>query len=167
MNWFLLQEIRLFVFLTLRNSVAPLMLVASDPTVLPRLVEIIHPGPQGFPVVCLCRASEHNNHTFGILGHSIPMFYHGNCLSDLPLRHLNSINLEYTDGELPVAYMLCSKNVKVLPLLVGEAKRIPVYTSCNVTIPPGSQVIHCDRSRPNQSILPFFLPLTLIAITFL
>ncbi|KAJ9054915.1 hypothetical protein DSO57_1009572 [Entomophthora muscae] len=48
-------------FLTLRNSLAPLMLVASDPTVLPRLVEIIHPGPHGFPVVCLCHASEHDN----------------------------------------------------------------------------------------------------------
>ncbi|KAJ9084198.1 hypothetical protein DSO57_1026967 [Entomophthora muscae] len=36
------------------------MLVASDPTVLPQLVEIINPEPQGFLVLCLCCASEHN-----------------------------------------------------------------------------------------------------------
>ncbi|KAJ9079700.1 hypothetical protein DSO57_1032750 [Entomophthora muscae] len=86
--------------------------------------------------------TNHGDHTFGILGHSIPMFYHGNCLPDLPLRRLHYINLEYTYGELPVAYTLCSKKVKVLSLSIGEAKSIPVYASCNVTIPPGSQVIH-------------------------
>ncbi|KAJ9063983.1 hypothetical protein DSO57_1035156 [Entomophthora muscae] len=35
-----------------------------------------------------------------------------------------------------------SKKVKVLPLSIREAKGIPVYASCNVTIPPGAQVIH-------------------------
>ncbi|KAJ9062389.1 hypothetical protein DSO57_1011297 [Entomophthora muscae] len=39
-------------------------------------------------------------------------------------------------------FLTCSKKVKVLPLSIGEAKGIPVYASCNVTIPPGAQVIH-------------------------
>ncbi|KAJ9049428.1 hypothetical protein DSO57_1024556 [Entomophthora muscae] len=86
--------------------------------------------------------TNHGDHMFMILGHFIPMFHHGDRPSDLPLCCLYYINLEYTDGELPVAYTLCSKKVKVLPLLVGEAKGIPVYASCNVTIPPGSQMIH-------------------------
>ncbi|KAJ9068725.1 hypothetical protein DSO57_1025789 [Entomophthora muscae] len=87
MNWLLLQEIWLFSFLTLRNSLAPLMLVASDPTVLIVYICIfvfvssVLPRPSlatpsrdysfraastnpilrlGFPVVCLCCASEHN-----------------------------------------------------------------------------------------------------------
>ncbi|KAJ9089509.1 hypothetical protein DSO57_1012210 [Entomophthora muscae] len=32
--------------------------------------------------------------------------------------------------------------VKTLPLSVGEVKGISLYASCNVTIPPGSQMIH-------------------------
>ncbi|KAJ9063396.1 hypothetical protein DSO57_1000724 [Entomophthora muscae] len=86
--------------------------------------------------------TNHGDHMVGILGHSIPMFYHSNRPSDLPLRCLHYINLDYTDGELLVAYTLCCKKIKVLPLSVGKAKGIPVYASCNVTIPPGSQVIH-------------------------
>ncbi|KAJ9064850.1 hypothetical protein DSO57_1025956 [Entomophthora muscae] len=82
--------------------------------------------------------TNHGDHTFGTLGHSIPMFYHGNHPSDLPLRCLLYINLEYTDGELPVAYTSHSKKVEVLPLLAEEDKGIPVYASCNVTIPPDS-----------------------------
>ncbi|KAJ9048186.1 hypothetical protein DSO57_1037563 [Entomophthora muscae] len=45
-------------FLILRNSLSPLMLVASDPT-----VHVLFYGPQGFPVVTLCCASDHNNHS--------------------------------------------------------------------------------------------------------
>ncbi|KAJ9069839.1 hypothetical protein DSO57_1014515 [Entomophthora muscae] len=62
-NW----EIQLFGFLILRNSLAPLMLAVSDPT-----VHVLFCGPQGFPVVCLCHASEndtldHTNKLFGIV----------------------------------------------------------------------------------------------------
>ncbi|KAJ9063448.1 hypothetical protein DSO57_1000040 [Entomophthora muscae] len=49
--------IQLFGFLILRNSLAPLMLVASDPTVQPQLVEIILPGPQDF-LLCVCAAPQ-------------------------------------------------------------------------------------------------------------
>ncbi|KAJ9062551.1 hypothetical protein DSO57_1009607 [Entomophthora muscae] len=83
--------------------------------------------------------TNHGDHTFGILGHSIPMFYHSDCLSDLPLCWLHYINLEYVDGELLIAYTLHSKKAKVLPLLVGEAKGIPVYASSIVFITPGFQ----------------------------
>ncbi|KAJ9065963.1 hypothetical protein DSO57_1014370 [Entomophthora muscae] len=46
--------IQLFGFLTLHNSLAPLMLVASDPTVLVLFCGL------GFPVACLCCAPEHD-----------------------------------------------------------------------------------------------------------
>ncbi|KAJ9055135.1 hypothetical protein DSO57_1007360 [Entomophthora muscae] len=46
-------ETQLFDFLILRNSLAPLMLVVSDPTICVLFC--------GSPVVCLCCTSEHKN----------------------------------------------------------------------------------------------------------
>ncbi|KAJ9055018.1 hypothetical protein DSO57_1008361 [Entomophthora muscae] len=85
---------------------------------------------------------NHWDSTFSILGHSVPMFYHGNRPRDLPTKKVHYSNMEYTDGDIPVAYTLRQRKIKVLSLAAKEYKGIPLYSSRKFSIPIGSQVIH-------------------------
>ncbi|KAJ9064488.1 hypothetical protein DSO57_1030110 [Entomophthora muscae] len=85
---------------------------------------------------------NHQDSTFSILGHSVPMFYHGERPKDLPAKKIHHINMEYADGDMPVAYTLCQWKIKVLSLATKEYKGIPLYSSSEFSIPSGSHVIH-------------------------
>ncbi|KAJ9059005.1 hypothetical protein DSO57_1006778 [Entomophthora muscae] len=63
---------------------------------------------------------KHKDSNFIILGHSVPMFYHGDGLKDLPTRKIHYINMEYADSDLPVAYNLHQRKLKTIPLATKE-----------------------------------------------
>ena len=86
--------------------------------------------------------TDHGSHTFTILGQAIPMYYRGTKAVDLPKRKLHFINMEYADGDVPIAYTLRQRRLKVLPLSSRESKGIPLYAAASFSIPPGSQTIH-------------------------
>ncbi|KAJ9053142.1 hypothetical protein DSO57_1027239 [Entomophthora muscae] len=85
---------------------------------------------------------NHQESTFSILGHLVPMCYHGDGLKDLPTEKIHYINMKYADGDMPVAYTLFQCKIKVLPLATKEYKEIPLYSSSEFSIPTGSQAIH-------------------------
>ncbi|KAJ9060351.1 hypothetical protein DSO57_1031791 [Entomophthora muscae] len=85
---------------------------------------------------------NHGDNTFKILVQTIPMYYNGAKVVDLPKKKLHFINMEYADGDIPVAYTLRHRKLMMLPLSSKEYKGIPLYTSSMFTIPSGSQVIH-------------------------
>ncbi|KAJ9068500.1 hypothetical protein DSO57_1028094 [Entomophthora muscae] len=85
---------------------------------------------------------NHWDSTFSILGHSVPMFYHGNRPRDFPTKKVHYINMKYANGDIPVVYTLRQRKIKVLPLATKEYKGIPLYYSSKFSIPSGSQVIH-------------------------
>ncbi|KAJ9048892.1 hypothetical protein DSO57_1030055 [Entomophthora muscae] len=85
---------------------------------------------------------NHQNSTFSILGHSVPMFYHSDGPRDLPTKKIHYINMEYADGDMPVVYTLRQRKIKALPLATKEYKGILLYSSSEFSIPTGSQVIH-------------------------
>ncbi|KAJ9054751.1 hypothetical protein DSO57_1010838 [Entomophthora muscae] len=84
---------------------------------------------------------NHQDSTFSILCHLIPMFYHDDRPRDLPTKKIHYINMEYADGDIPVAYTLRQRKIKVLPLATKEYKGIPLYSSSEFSIPIGPQVI--------------------------
>ncbi|KAJ9063881.1 hypothetical protein DSO57_1036305 [Entomophthora muscae] len=47
---------------------------------------------------------NHKDSTFSILGHLVPMFYHGYGPKDLPTKKIHHINIEYANGDLPIPY---------------------------------------------------------------
>ncbi|KAJ9062954.1 hypothetical protein DSO57_1005192 [Entomophthora muscae] len=79
--------------------------------------------------------------TFSILGHSVPIFYHGNKPKNLPIKKVHYINMEYANGDMPVVYTLQQRKINVLLLATKEYKGIPLYSSSKFSIPSGSQVI--------------------------
>ncbi|KAJ9078891.1 hypothetical protein DSO57_1002127 [Entomophthora muscae] len=85
---------------------------------------------------------NHQDSTFSILGHYVPMFYNSNRPRDLLTRKVHYINMAYTDGDMPVVYTLRQRKIKVLPLATKEYKGIPLYSSSEFSIPNCSQVIH-------------------------
>ncbi|KAJ9052893.1 hypothetical protein DSO57_1029513 [Entomophthora muscae] len=63
---------------------------------------------------------NHQDSTFSILGHLVPMFYHSDGPRDLPTKKIHYINMEYADGDMPVAYTLQQRKIKVLSLATKE-----------------------------------------------
>ncbi|KAJ9055751.1 hypothetical protein DSO57_1000609 [Entomophthora muscae] len=85
---------------------------------------------------------NHQEDTFRILGHSVPMFYYGDRPRDLPTKKVYYINMDYSDGDIPVAYTLRQRKIKVLSLATKEYKGIPLYSSSEFSIQTSSQVIN-------------------------
>ena len=86
--------------------------------------------------------TNHGDDTFKILGQTIPMYYTGNKAIDLPKKKLHFINMEYADGDIPIAYTLRHRKLKLLPISTKEYRGIPLYASSAFSIPPGTQVVH-------------------------
>ncbi|KAJ9086953.1 DNA damage-inducible protein 1 [Entomophthora muscae] len=59
--------------------------------------------------------TNHDDNTFKILGQTIPMYYNGAKVTDLPKKKLHFINMEYADGDIPVAYTLRHRKLRMLP----------------------------------------------------
>ncbi|KAJ9063539.1 hypothetical protein DSO57_1000117 [Entomophthora muscae] len=83
----------------------------------------------GFPVVCLCCASEHD------IGPFFPMFYHEYGPKDLPTKKIHHIKMEYTDWDFPVVYTLHQRKLKTLPLATKDYKGILLYSSFQTCLP--------------------------------
>ncbi|KAJ9055586.1 DNA damage-inducible protein 1 [Entomophthora muscae] len=84
---------------------------------------------------------NHQDSAFSIFGHSVPMFYHGNGPKDLPTKKIPYINMEYTNGDMPVACTLRQCKIKILPLATKKYKGIPLYSASEFLLSSGSQVI--------------------------
>ncbi|KAJ9088182.1 hypothetical protein DSO57_1025735 [Entomophthora muscae] len=80
---------------------------------------------------------NHKDSTFSTLGHSVPVFYHGDGPKDSSTKKICHINMEYTDRDLPVAYKLRQRKLKTLPLATKEYKGIPLYVAKAFVIPKG------------------------------
>ncbi|KAJ9069771.1 hypothetical protein DSO57_1015265 [Entomophthora muscae] len=59
---------------------------------------------------------NHKDSTFSILGHLVPMFYHGDGPKDPPTKKIHHNNMEDTDGDITIAYTLRQQKIKNLPL---------------------------------------------------
>ncbi|KAJ9080336.1 hypothetical protein DSO57_1026129 [Entomophthora muscae] len=70
------------------------------------------------------------------------MYCNGAKVVELPKKKLHFINMEYAESDIPVAYTLQHRKLRMLPLSTKEYKGIPLYASSMFTIPSGSQVIH-------------------------
>ncbi|KAJ9069173.1 hypothetical protein DSO57_1021316 [Entomophthora muscae] len=80
--------------------------------------------------------TNHGNDTFNILGPTIPMYYTGNKVIDLPKKKLHFINMEYADGDIPIAYTPWHRKLKILPISTKEYRGIPLYVML-ISIMPG------------------------------
>ncbi|KAJ9077735.1 Ankyrin repeat and SOCS box protein 3 [Entomophthora muscae] len=88
---------------------------------------------------------NHGDDNFKNLGQIIPIYYTGNKVVDLPKKKLHFINIKYADRDIPIAYTLQHRKLKLFPISTKGYNDIPLFASSAFFIPSGSQVLHHTR----------------------